>query len=55
MVGALDSGMGGPGCPCRGHCVPFLSKILSSHSAFFLPGVSMATAKFNTGGNPTMD
>ena len=40
MVGALDSGSGGPGSsPGRGHCVVFLGKTLYSDSASLYPGV----------------
>ena len=40
MVGALDSGVSGPGSsPGRGHCVVFLGKTLYSHSASLHPGV----------------
>ena len=40
MVGALDSGAGGPGSsPGRGHCVVFLGKTLYSHGASLHPGV----------------
>ena len=51
MVGALNSGAGGPGSsPGWGHCVVFLGKTLNSHSAFFHPGVQMGTGEFNAGG-----
>ena len=40
MVSALDSGASAPGSsPGRGHCVVFLGKTLSSHSASLHPGV----------------
>ena len=56
MVGALNSGLSGPGwSPCQGHCVVFLGKILNSHIASLDSGVSMGTGEFNAGGNPVMD
>ena len=55
MVSALNSGLSGlgssPGC---GHCVVFLGKTLSSHSASLHPGVQMGTSKCARG-NPLMD
>ena len=40
MVSALVSGSSGPGSsPSRGHCVVFLGKTLSSHSASLHQGV----------------
>ena len=51
MVGALDSGLSGPGSSHgRGHRVVFLSKTLYSQSASLHPGVEMGTGKFNAGG-----
>ena len=42
MVSALDSGSSGRGSgPGWGHCVVFLGKTLSSHGAFFHPGVNL--------------
>ena len=55
MVGALDSGLSGPGLsPVQGHCVVFLGKTLYSHSAFLHPGVQMGISKY-AAGNPVMD
>ena len=40
MVSVLDSGSSSPGSsPGQGHCVVFLGKTLSSHSASLHPGV----------------
>ena len=48
MVSALDSGSSGLGSSTgRGHCVVFLGKTLSSHSASLHPSVQMGTGKFN--------
>jgi len=56
MVRALNSGSSGLGLsPEQGHCIVFLGKTLSSHSASLHPGVQMGTSKFNAGGNPAMD
>ena len=57
MVGALAIAfrLSGPGStPGRGHCVVFLGKTLSSHSASLDP-VYMSTGEFNAGGNPAKD
>ena len=56
MVSALVSGSSGTGSsPGREHCVVFLGKTLSSHSASLHPGVQIGTGEFNAGGNPAMD
>ena len=56
MVSALVSRSSGLGSsPGREHCIVFLSKTLSSHSASLHPGVEMGTGELNAGGNPAMD
>lgn len=39
--------------PGQSHCIVFLGKTLSFHSASLRPGVQMD--KFNAGGNPVID
>ena len=42
MVGALNSGVSGPGLsPGQGRCVVFLGETLYSHSASLHPGVTL--------------
>ena len=56
MVGALDSGLSGPGLsPGQGYCAVFLGKTLYSHSASLHPDVQMGTSELNARGNPAMD
>ena len=50
-VNVLVSRSSGPGSsPGWGHCIVFLGKTLSSHSASLHPGVEMGTGEFDAEG-----